>query len=235
MSAFWDETLWRDEYYERLMALPASQLTPARAAEQEYCRIERRAVDRLIRRSGYVADLGCGTGRVTFAAAEEHPDKRFVGVDISQGQLDIYGRRLSPAARARVELVHASVSEMRLTPNTVDLALFCNHTFGAILGPDRRRSLAATTAALSPGGLLLIAGFSNLDLAPACYRNWGMELVSLDPATGLIELASHYSLWEPAEAVVAELEPHGLSLCDQTDFELGYLQVFESTKKANAA
>jgi ubiquinone/menaquinone biosynthesis C-methylase UbiE len=231
LEPFWDGTSWRDEYYERLNALPRTGLTDAQLAEQRYSRIEQRAVDKHIRGARQVADLGCGTGRVTWNAVEEYPHKMFAGVDLSGCQLDVFRRRLSAAARARVMLTQSSVAEMRLAPDAFDLALLCNHTFGAILGEERDRSLASIVDALAIGGILLIAGFSNLDLAPSCYENWGMSLVALDRRTGLVELAHHFSLWEAADAVVSQLVPYGLVLQTQQDFTLGYVQTYRLIRK----
>jgi ubiquinone/menaquinone biosynthesis C-methylase UbiE len=233
-SAFWDSTSWRDEYYEQLMAMSEGQISPAQAAEREYWRIETATVAELMTDASHIADLGCGTGRVTWQAVEEYPAKAFVGVDISPRQLHIFEHRLTSSARRRLTLIKTSVSDAPLACDSLDLALFCNHTFGAILGCDRTRSLSRIAKALVSDGLLLIAGFSNLDLAPECYRNWGIALVSLDLATGRVELANHISLWEPAQAVIPQMEQYGFSLRKQQDFELGYTQVFQLRDKKRA-
>jgi ubiquinone/menaquinone biosynthesis C-methylase UbiE len=226
LTSFWDRTTWRDEYYARLMAAPMSELSAAQAAERTYCHVEEVAVGSLIEEASHIADLGCGTGRVTHAAVERFPLKSFIAIDLSQVQLDVYRDRLSVPARARVRFVRSPVSTMPINQGEIDLALFCNHTFGAIQGDDRLLTLDRVSHALSVYGRLVIVGFSNLDFVGDCYHNWGMSLVSVDPPTGRVQLTSHTSLWEAPETVAAQLRDRGFALQTELRFLLGYLQVF---------
>jgi ubiquinone/menaquinone biosynthesis C-methylase UbiE len=211
-----------------------AELAPAQVAEQEYCAIEKQTADKLMGHAARIADLGCGTGRVTAAAAERAPDKRFWGVDLSQGQLEVFRSRLSRSALGRVTLINSPISELSLTADSIDLAMFCNHTFGAILGKDRQRSLETISRLLRRDGTLLIVGFSNLTLASECYENWNMRLISIDHDTGLIELASHRSLWEPDTAIYLQLETFGFVQTYRRLFELGYLMAFKLTEKRSS-
>jgi SAM-dependent methyltransferase len=230
-AAFWDGTSWRDRYYDRLMQSSPAELTPAQVAEQEYCAIEKQTADKLMSRAAHIADLGCGTGRVSAATAERESGKKFWGVDLSQGQLEVFQNRLSRSALKRVTLINSSISELSLTAGSIDLAMFCNHTFGAILGEDREKSLETITHLLRRDGTLLIVGFSNLTLASECYENWNMPLISIDHDTGLIELESHRSLWEPDTALYPQLEPFGFVQTCRRLFELGYLIAFKLVEK----
>jgi len=226
MSDFWDKTTWRDSYYETLLSMTPNQLTVAQTAEREYCEFERDAVARIVGRARRIADLGCGTGRATAHHVEQHTDKFFLGVDLSGLQLEKYRLRLSNEALSRISFVEAPIAHIPNSEPMVDAALFCNHTFGAIIGNERSDTLALLGRLMRTGGELLIAGFTNLALAPDCYTNWGMNLVSIDADTGLIELAKHYSLWEPAASVSDQLLQFGFALTEQTDFSLGYIQVY---------
>jgi ubiquinone/menaquinone biosynthesis C-methylase UbiE len=229
-ASFWDGTSWRDGYYERLLGSSLDRLTPAQRAERDYCLIERQAVKEMIVPAERIADLGCGTGRVTAAAIERYPGKRFFGADLSAAQLEVFRKRLSGPARSRVTLLTGPMSQLLLPDDSLDLALLCNHTFGALLGADREQILTLISRALRQGGKLLIVGFSNLDLARECYRNWGMNLVSIDDDTGLIRLESHYSLWESDVALCEQLRPYGFTVDRHESFDLGYLLSFELTE-----
>lgn len=228
-ASFWDGTSWRDEYYERLTKTSPAELTRAQLAEREYCLIEARAVEGMIARAHRIADLGCGTGRVTVGAIERYPEKRFVGVDLSDGQLAVFRARLSSSASQRVTLINSSIADLSLPDGSIDLVLLCNHTFGAILSEERKRSLSIIARLLAEGGKLLIVGFSNLSLARECYKNWQMTLISIDERTGLIDLESHRSLWEPDSALLPQLERFGFSVSEHRRFTLGYLMSLGAT------
>ena len=146
----------------------------------------------------------------------------------------MFRSRLSQSALERVTLINSPISELSLVAGSIDLAMFCNHTFGAILGKDREKSLETISRLLKRGGTLLIVGFSNLTLASECYENWNMPLISIDHDTGLIELASHRSLWEPETAIHPQLEPFGFVQTHRRPFELGYLIAFKLTERRSS-
>jgi trans-aconitate 2-methyltransferase len=106
-------------------------------------------LDRLTVTAGAtVLDAGCGSGRVTEALLERHPDSRVVALDRSTAMVEEAGRRLARFGD-RVRLVVADLAEP-LPVEPVD-AVFSTATFhwvtdhdalfhhlAAVLGPDGR-------------------------------------------------------------------------------------------------
>lgn len=59
------------------------------------------------------ADLGCGSGRRVIRLAQRHPDKRFVGIDIDAGAVEVARKAVADAGLLdRVEIVHGDISRL---------------------------------------------------------------------------------------------------------------------------
>lgn len=70
-------------------------------------------IERILgRRVKKIADIGCGTGEYLVAAAKKHPDKEFVGFDLSQSAIDIAGKLISKEKVKNVELQCLDVFSM---------------------------------------------------------------------------------------------------------------------------
>lgn len=228
---FWNRTTWRDEYYARLADQSVAHSSPVQLAEKAYRDIEEEWVGLATDAADTVADLGCGTGRVTAPLVERFPGKRFIGVDLSWRQLEVFRDRLSPPARCRARLICRRMSSTRIESGAADLALLCNHTLGTTLDSDRAGTVAELTRILRPDGQLLVAGFSNLSLAPECYENWGIPLLTIDHSTRVVQLKHHRSHWQTAGSLAVELAAAGFRLMDQASFELGYVQVYRNASR----
>ncbi|GAV44013.1 class I SAM-dependent methyltransferase [Streptomyces acidiscabies] len=59
------------------------------------------------------ADLGCGSGRRIIQLALRHPGKRFVGIDIDAGAIEVATKAVADAGLSdRVEIVHGDISRL---------------------------------------------------------------------------------------------------------------------------
>lgn len=108
---------------------------------------------------GPVADLGCGTGRLTLPLVEAGHD--VVAVDRSPAMLQQLQRKLARQPQAVQERVSIERTDLRTWAghrHDVALALLGYNTFAALLTPDEQLGcLTAVRAALRPGGLLALA------------------------------------------------------------------------------
>lgn len=108
---------------------------------------------------GPVADLGCGTGRLTVPLAAAGFETS--AVDRSPAmlqQLRIKLGRQSPAIRERVRIEAMDLSAWNTQENRLSLAVLGYNTFAALLTVEAQRScLGNIRQALRPGGMLALA------------------------------------------------------------------------------
>jgi SAM-dependent methyltransferase len=134
-------------------------------------------LDRARSSGGPVLDLGGGTGRVAWPLAESGFD--VTSLDLSAPMLarsETKREFASPAARSRVDLVHADVRDFAL-PTQFGLAIAPGRTFQLLLTPDDQRSALATIRRhLRPGGVLVLSVFD--PLLDACAPFDGVPSIS---------------------------------------------------------
>jgi ubiquinone/menaquinone biosynthesis C-methylase UbiE len=95
-------------------------------------------------------DLCCGTG-AAMAVIRHHCRQRLVGIDFSQGMLEVARQRIADApGEARLEFVRGDVLAMPFTA-AFDLAVSFG-AFGHILPRDESRFVAEIARVLKPGG-----------------------------------------------------------------------------------
>ena len=108
---------------------------------------------------GAVADLGCGSGRLTLPLAEA--GYQVLAVDRSTAMLDRLKAKLERLPRSvqqRVQLNQADIAHWAAPNSQLALAIIGYNTFAALLtADDQMRCLTAIRAALCPGGRLAIA------------------------------------------------------------------------------
>lgn len=120
-------------------------------------------VDQARRWGGPVLDLGGGTGRIAWPLAESGFE--VTSLDLSEPMLarsETKRALASPAARRRVDLVHADVRDFALAGHFA-LAIAPGRTFQLLLTPDDQRSALETIRRhLRPGGVLVLHLFDPL-------------------------------------------------------------------------
>ncbi|OWA00987.1 hypothetical protein B9W62_35720 [Streptomyces sp. CS113] len=107
-----------------------------------------------------VLDLACGTGYLTYAAAERAgASGRVVGVDVNQAMLDVAARRLVP----RTTLVRAPADAMPFADAEFDVVV-CQQ--GLQFFPDLCAALTEIGRVLRPGGRLAATAWAPRDRSP---------------------------------------------------------------------
>ena len=115
----------------------------------------------LASRGGAVADLGCGTGRLTLPLAQA--GYMVEALDHSAAMLERLQHKLSqqsPAVQQRVHLHHVDLSAIGsvLLSGSVSLAMIGYNTFGGLLtAGEQQECLRQVHATLRPGGQVAIA------------------------------------------------------------------------------
>ena len=101
--------------------------------------------------AGYanLVDIGCGTGIMLEMLWEVNPRARLVGVDLSDGMLEIARKRLGERAR----LLHLDASRLPFGDGEFDVVT-CNHAFHHF--PNPLKVLVEWRRVLREGGLLVI-------------------------------------------------------------------------------
>jgi trans-aconitate 2-methyltransferase len=133
-----------------------------------------------LRPDDVVADLGCGSGRVTALLADRVPDGRVYGVDVAPSMT----AHAAEALGDRAVILTQDLVELSL-PEPVDVA-FSNATFHWVR--DHEALFAAIHRALEPGGRLLAqcGGRGNID----AFRD------TADAVAGEQPFAPYFADWQ---------------------------------------
>ena len=102
-----------------------------------------------------VLDLGCGTGTLTIAIKERHPDATVIGLDADPAVLAI-ARGKALEAGVEIEFIEANATTMPLSDNRVERvvsSLFFHHLYSA----QKRRVLSEAFRILAPAGQLHVS------------------------------------------------------------------------------
>ena len=113
----------------------------------------------ILKRSGLqagmaVADIGCGTGRITIPAAKTvGPEGHVVALDIQSEMLEKVNEKMFEENISNIELRHAGAGEGFLEPDRFD-RIYMVGVFGEI--PHQLKALEEAKRALKKGGMLSI-------------------------------------------------------------------------------
>ena len=113
-------------------------------------------------------EVGCGTGRNLAVVADHYPDTRLFGLDISSAMLETARTKLA-GLPGTVMLRELDAS--RFVPADFDEPGFDRIMISYALSmiPDWERTVAASLAALKPGGSLHIADFGQQEGLPRWF------------------------------------------------------------------
>jgi SAM-dependent methyltransferase len=102
---------------------------------------------------GVVLDVGCGTGFASIAMRDRFHPRRIIGVDPSEGMLEVFRAKLAGDSGTEVELHATDVMSMPVPDASVDavVSAMAFHWF-----PDKPGAVAAMARTLRPGGVLAI-------------------------------------------------------------------------------
>jgi S-adenosylmethionine-diacylgycerolhomoserine-N-methlytransferase len=120
-------------------------------------------------------EVGCGTGRNLIVVSKHYPMTRLFGLDISSEMLATARGKLAGLPN---EVTLRELDASRFVPADFDEAGFDRIMISYALSmiPDWEKTLAASLAALKPGGSLHIADFGQQEGLPrwfgAMLRSW---------------------------------------------------------------
>ncbi|CAG9432171.1 Cypemycin N-terminal methyltransferase [Providencia alcalifaciens] len=116
----------------------------------------------------HILDLGCGTGTLLTAIAEQYPHTTLVGVDPAQAMLDIAQQKTS-----RVRWLSSTAEKLNLDMK-FDLIILSGHAFQVFLTQEQRISaLQAMQRHLTADGSIV---FDSRNPAVEEWREWTPEL-----------------------------------------------------------
>jgi transglutaminase-like putative cysteine protease/ubiquinone/menaquinone biosynthesis C-methylase UbiE len=103
-----------------------------------------------------VADIGAGTGYMSFRMAKKVPDGKVLAVDIQQEMLDLLSAKSKELGVKNVEPVLGRIDDPKLPAGSVDAALFVDayHEFS-----HPREMMEAVVRALKPGGRVVLVEY----------------------------------------------------------------------------
>ncbi len=136
-----------------------------------------------------VLEIGCGTGAVLATMAEQLPQARLEGVDLSGEMLAVAGRRCRRLGE-RVRLRHGAYGEAEGHEGRFDLVV-ASYAL-SMFNPGWERAIEQALRDLRPGGRIAIVDFHDSPLAG--FRRWmGMNHVRLEGHL-LPRLASRFEI-----------------------------------------
>jgi len=145
--------------------------------------------------SGYLLDIGTGTGTLALAALERWPGARVTGIDASSEMVDWAGteadRRLAQVRRPRFTTAVALADRLPFPDGTFDLAM---SSFVFQLVPDRGAALGEARRVLRPG-------------APLGYVTWLRHRGEPDPPDRIFDAVLDELGFDPAEPDPPDRDP----------------------------
>ena len=132
-----------------------------------------------------VIDMGCGTGNLLFEAARRWPSARLVGLDASEGMLEVARRQaagLPDSARTRIKFVAADAAAAPAPDASFDLVMT---GFMIQQVTDRATAMAELFRICRPGGRVAIVG-------------WLKEPVPFGPEAALEDALAEVGVVRPA-------------------------------------
>ena len=128
-----------DRHYLQRLVFEPVQKTVLELAAQE------------VPNAGAILDVGCGTGRLLTAAADQYPGARLEGVDAAEGMIE-----QAKAAGGRANFQVATAEHLPFPDGQFDL-VFSTMTFHH--WADQRQGIAEIARVMTPSGRWILADF----------------------------------------------------------------------------
>ena len=156
-------------------------------------------------------DVGCGTGALSSAILACSAPSSLVGVEPSEGFLELAARNLGGRAR----LLAGNAAMLPLASGTCDVVVS-----GLVLNfvPDLPAALSEMRRVCAPGGTIAAYVWDYADRMEIIRHFWDAA-VSLDPAAAPLHEGARFPLCRPS-ALKAAFEQSGLAEVDTTPLEL---------------
>jgi demethylmenaquinone methyltransferase/2-methoxy-6-polyprenyl-1,4-benzoquinol methylase len=104
-----------------------------------------------------ILDLGCGTGNLTLAIANDYPESKIIGIDISNDQLDY--ARIKATDYTNVEFLNGSMDRLDFEDESFDLVM-SSMVFHGVSPDIRRLAIKEVNRVLKDNGKFLLVDWS---------------------------------------------------------------------------
>lgn len=151
-----------------------------------------------LQRGHFVLELGCGTGlNFPFIMKEIGPEGKLVGVDLTQGMLDVARKRVERYGWKNVELIQSDIAAYNF-PDKVNCVL-ATGLFGYIPEYDRIIKMISRSL-VPPGRLVILDGKQPENLPPWLFK----IVLKLGGAFGYTTEYFNVRPWESVESYFKE-------------------------------
>jgi ubiquinone/menaquinone biosynthesis C-methylase UbiE len=103
-----------------------------------------------------IADIGAGTGYISFKIASKVPQGQVLAVDVQSEMIKMLGDRISQSGLTNVKPILGTEQDPKLSPNSIDLAIFVD-VYHELAYP--REVMTAVAKALKPNGRIALVEY----------------------------------------------------------------------------
>jgi ubiquinone/menaquinone biosynthesis C-methylase UbiE len=103
-----------------------------------------------------IADIGAGTGYISFKIASKVPQGQVLAVDVQSEMIKMLGDRISQSGLKNIKPILGTEQDPKLSPNSIDLAIFVD-VYHELAYP--REVMTAVAKALKPNGRIALVEY----------------------------------------------------------------------------
>ena len=130
----------------------------------------------------HLLDVCTGTGMVALAAAEQLPQGKVTGIDLSSGMLQRAQEKAAQKGLSNTRFIQMDLDHLELDNNSFDVV---TSSFGLFFLEDMQTALSNIVATVKPGGRVAISSFTGNAFDPFSqifldrYQSFGKEIPNL--------------------------------------------------------
>jgi ubiquinone/menaquinone biosynthesis C-methylase UbiE len=109
-----------------------------------------------LKSSDVIADIGAGTGYISFKIASKVPQGQVLAVDVQSEMIKMLGDRISQSGLKNIKPILGTEQDPKLSPNSIDLAIFVD-VYHELAYP--REVMTAVAKALKPNGRIALVEY----------------------------------------------------------------------------